>query len=91
MARDGVTGKVKHAEKHVEWYGAIFENDGTKDSLTQKIGVHKCTEEDFAKFYRMSDKSKKMFDTYRNELFCLDNLDINGAPINKKLYGATFV
>ena len=91
MARDGVTGKVKHEKKHVEWYGAIFENDGTRDTLTQKIGVHKCTGEDFAKFYKMAEQSNKMFETYRDELFCLDNLDINGVQINKKLYGSTWV
>ena len=40
MVRDAATGKVKHDENHVEWYGAIFENDGTVETLKQKIGVH---------------------------------------------------
>ena len=91
MVRDGNTGEVKDDEKHVEWYGAIFENDGTKETLMQKIGVHKCTNEDYAKFSPTADQSKKMFERYRNELYCLNNLDTKGRPINKKLFGSSDV
>ena len=84
-----MTGEVKHDEKHVKWHGEIWEHDGTKDTLAQKIRVQKCTEEDFAKFYQIADQSKKIFENYHDELLCLENKDINGNKINKKLYGST--
>ena len=87
MVRDAWTGKVKHAKNHVEWFGAIFENDGTVEILAQKIGVHQCTEKDFAKFNKIAAQSKKLFETYHNEFFCINDLDVNGKKINKKLYG----
>ena len=91
MVRDGATGKVKHDKNHVEWYGAIFENDGTVEVMAQKIGVHQCTKEDFAKFNKIAAKSKKLLETYRDEFYCINDLDINGKKINKKLYGMSDV
>ena len=48
--------------------------------MTQEIGVHKCTEKDYEKFYPMSIGSKIKIDSFKkqNAFNCLDDLDIHG-------------
>ena len=74
------TNEEKDDKAYVEWYGAIFESDGKKETMKQKIGVHKCTEEDMKKFYEPGKKSKdKIEDLKKREaLLCLNSFDING-------------
>jgi len=57
-----MTGKPKNDRAYVEWYGGIFESDGTKETMVQKIGVHTCTEADMKKFYPPGKQSKKKID-----------------------------
>ena len=59
--------------------------------MTQEIGVHKCSEKDYEKFYPVSIGSKIKIDSFKkqNAFNCLDDLDIHGQRINKKLFGHT--
>jgi len=88
---DMKTGESLDDPYYVEWYGAIWESDGISDEITQKIGVHKCSAEDMKKFHPVGNRSKHKINTLlgKEALWCLNEVDTDGRPINKKLYGSS--
>ena len=54
-------------------------------------GLHPCTEEDYAKFYKPNVGSKKNFEYYKEKKawMCVDSFDKNGKPWDANLYGIT--
>jgi hypothetical protein len=91
MVQDMKTNEQKDDPAYIEWYGAIYESDGKKETMAQKIGVHKCTADDMKVFYPPAKKSKdKIADlSEKKALLCLDSVDVNGKKVNKKLFGST--
>jgi hypothetical protein len=87
--RDFITRTPLSDPSKVEWLVAIIEGNGVSERITQRIGVHKCTNEDYKKFYKTERKSvnlvKALKDT--NGLFCINPLDVNGNSYNLKLWG----
>jgi hypothetical protein len=45
----------------VQWVAQLSENDGTRDTKQQFIGVHKCGVQDYAEFYDIDEASSSMF------------------------------
>ena len=91
LVHDMKTNEPKDDKAYVTWHGGIFESDGKKEKMVQKIGVHKCTKQDLEKFYPAGVKSKdKINDLKRRDaLQCFDDVDVNGKKINRKLFGSS--
>ena len=53
--------------------------------------MHTCTPEDLLKFYTPSKKSEFKVKTLteKKALKCLDDVDMEGKKINKKIFGST--
>lgn len=56
----------------------------------QKIGVHKCTDDDMLKFYPPGKKSRKKIEAMKEKqgFNCLDSVDEKGEQINMRLFGS---
>ena len=87
--KDEITDVFKYDPSLVEWVVHIIEGDGTKSNVTQEVGVHKCNQSDWDKFFPPSNKSKRTFELYKNKevMFCMDNVDKKGKMVNKNLFG----
>ena len=58
-------------------------------SVDQRVGVHVCNDDDWAKFYNPSKLAKTRIDDLkrRSALYCLNENDKDGKPVNMDLYG----
>ena len=73
----------------VDWVVHVYEGNGSSANLAQEVGVHKCNEDDWNKFHKPSTKSKLAYDDLKkkNQMFCMNEADVKGQPVNKKLFG----
>ncbi len=63
----------------------IGQSDGKNFvSDVRRVGVHKCTDEDYERFHKLETYQKKIFEMRKKEnfLYCLDRTDTFGNPIN---------
>lgn len=67
----------------------VSKDDGTQKANNQFIGVHKCTEKDYNSFYPVARSSLSSLTEMkkREVLYCLDDLDQEGKPMNDKMFG----
>ena len=71
--------------------GMISDGDGVKQYQNiVEVGVHSCTDEDYAELHAPNAKSKGIIDslTGSKSLFCFDKTDVNGAEIDYGFWGA---
>lgn len=72
----------------VQWYAIRVDTDNeelkTNRWIEQKIGVHACSEQDYAEFYPLADLDRELVLKYKQtgDWLCLDDLDDQGLPVN---------
>ena len=88
---DFETKEILHDERYVRFLVSINEaEDGNllEDSFVE-VGVHKCTNSEYQNLYEPHFLFKNKLEEYEanNSLMCMDDFDLNGNPLNRKLYG----
>ena len=63
--------------------------NGTNEWLEAEIGVHKCTEKDWSKFYQPSQNNKHKMGELKHlqVMMCMDERDSNNQTFKKYLWG----
>ena len=74
---------TKHDPKYVD-FKVVNWDDGKQVYVG---GLHPCTKEDMAKFYKPA-ASHKEFEKYKNEWMCLDDFDKQGNKRPTKIFGS---
>jgi hypothetical protein len=49
--------------------------------------MHKCTEKEINQFYKPSKNTMKAFNYIKTELMCMNDIDIQGKLVDKKIFG----
>ena len=80
QVNDFLSLQQKDNEQFVRWEAFIIENNGVSDYQRTEIGVHRCQNEDFNKFYDVSSASESRVNYLKKEgsLWCLDTHDEAG-------------
>lgn len=86
-----MTGEFKDDPHFVKWVAQAAEMDtsiGISNNY-QFIGFHKCSENDFAKFYPPSKSVKDSYELLRakEKIHCMNDTDLKNKKVNKKLWG----
>ena len=88
-AQDHINQHSLTDSEHVDWEIIVSEFDGRQQRVKQQIKTHKCTLEDWDKFYPPAASSKFEFDKLKASglMWCMDELDINDKDFKRKIYG----
>ena len=67
-------GEVKNDSRYVKW---VVRHRGNVDGVHFEniLGIHPCTEEDYAEFNPIKSSSEETFESFKDKLFCLDSWD----------------
>ena len=86
---DYFSGELKDDPSLVTLFGVIFYMTHDNTLQNQTIGTHKCTKEDYGRFYEPAvDQAPKVNRLKKaNTFYCLDKIDTNGRPLNTSLFG----
>ena len=88
--QDGKTKELLYDEQLVRFMAEISEGDGISMYTNKiEIGTHRCSEKDFEKMNNASRASEHSINVMKekNQLFCLNETDVNGFPYNLTFYG----
>ena len=82
-------GEVLDDPYYVQFMAMISTYIDETDNGVQFVGIHKCTDHDKAQFYPAAKNAAKTVKNYfdSNSLYCFDDLDLEGDPWNKNLFG----
>ena len=94
QVNDFVSKKAYDDENMVKWLVKIVEGDGFSyfnNSTSKIVSVHKCTDEDWLKFFapRQDKKDKIEWLQKQNTMFCLNKTELEWEGESLGLYGST--
>jgi hypothetical protein len=66
-----------------------MEGNGTNDWVVWEGGVHKCTPQEWEKFFAPKQTQKNKFEMLKRlgAMMCMDKKDNNDQPIDMNLFG----
>jgi hypothetical protein len=85
------TNEAKDDPSLVKIFGMIYWRDIEDNYVNQSIGVHRCTDADYKMFHPVVKDQVIIFDRLKQNrtMWCLNDKDIEGKPLNTSLYGKT--
>jgi hypothetical protein len=87
--RNYLKNEYKDDPDYVQWKVKVFEGNGEEPEITHTILTHRCDETEWKKFHKPLASDKKKMEKLKSKktLHCLNDLDIEGKPYSRKIYG----